>query len=170
MTRRARAALVLALGGLLGAGPLGNDCGGSRDWVELGFGASVVQATVGEPFTVHVRAELAPHALQAFELGVAPKTPGVVEVAGAEPHADFDDDGTLFLPPLAGETAGGLARIVDLRHGAPAASGTTRLVRLEIEPTAPGEAVLRLQPARLAAPDGTALPVAKSRLTVQVAP
>lgn len=169
MRARRRAARRLALAALLAAGPLGGTCGGGTgESVELGFAPSFAETSVGAPVQVDVEARLGPHELQAFELAVAPDASGVLVVSGAQPHADFDDDGALFLAPTA--SGEGLFGIVDLRHGAAPATGDVRLVRLEITPSAAGEVTLHLQATGLATPEGGGLPVTRGALRVRVSP
>lgn len=141
--RLAIAALALAtpilLGGTCGGGGGGGGGGGAGSpppaaIVEFQFDATDMR--VGHAVQVSVVATTTQGAIQAFDIGVRGPTKKVV-LYGAAGGVDFDDDGKLFTTPVNSFPTGEITRIVDLRHGANALSGTVEIARFTLLPIAP---------------------------------
>jgi hypothetical protein len=75
-----------------------------------------------------------------------------IYIAGALPHPEFDDDGSLFESTQFGANA--LSNIVDLRHGSSALVGTVRVARVVFVSSTTEPVKVRAL-GEIAAPDGT---------------
>ena len=106
--------------------------------------------------------------VQAWELAIS-GTPLVAIPVSAEVHAEFDDDGQLFVTPEPDLTAGTLKRVVDLRHGA-SASGSFRVATIHGVASGPGVATLTITGGGLARPDGSEIPTIRGGTTITVTP
>lgn len=159
----------LALLTIASLGLLGSECdpsGGGNPGVWLD--PPVASVPVGSVLTVDVVVNAAGQPVQAFDLDVQ-GAPGLLLLYAVEPHPEFDDDGTLFRPPVLDAGLGTARGAADLRHGA-AATGTFRVMRLRLYAMQAGTAQVALSGAGLATPAGTLYPPPLLATTVTVTP
>lgn len=147
---------------------VGSKCGPQAPAVALRLEPASAVVSPGAVVELDVVAELDSQPLQAFDLEVS-ATAGMLAAFAAEPHADFDDDGALFVEPLPNLGGSLLRRIVDVRHGATPASGAVVLARVRVLALAKGSGVVSISDAGLARPDGGGISstVADATITVQ---
>lgn len=88
----------------------------------------------------------------------------------ASPDPAFDDNGTLFLSPVVDAANAEIRRIVDFRHGAPAAPGTIPIANVTLRADVAGQSTLRFSAIRVASSDGVDLVVTAVDQAFEVIP
>jgi hypothetical protein len=170
MRRRSTAAIRLVILAFALRGLLGAECGEVQGptWVVLVPDVSTVGTLT--PFTVEV-VVTSPTPIQAYEVGLQ-WDPDMVYPMDVVPHADFDDDGALFLTPRFDPMAGTLDRIVDLRHGGAGAEGTFHILSVDfISLYETGSTLIAVVDGGMASPDGIAAEVTGvAPLTITIEP
>jgi hypothetical protein len=99
-------------------------------------------------------------AFQAFDFELGWDSSALVPTQLA-PHPEFDDDGAFSLPVSFALAEGKTSAVVDVRHGPPAPTGTTRVasVTFMAPQGLPGSLWVT---GSVAAPDGSLLPISSS--------
>lgn len=163
LRRAGLALLVLPLVAAL----LGSRCGNPQPQVQLRFEPASLVVGSGQVVELELVADLGSRQLQAYDVDVAASS-AVLAAVGAEAQGDFDDDGALFLPPVFDPATGFLERVVDVRHGTPAATGEVVLARIRVLALAEGDGVVSVAAAGLATPSGQALASAHADAQITV--
>ncbi|MCZ6784617.1 MAG: cohesin domain-containing protein, partial [Proteobacteria bacterium] len=127
-----------------------------------------VDVAVSQSFTVDLYIHTTDEA-QAFEFDVAMDPARMVPVS-VVPHPDFDDDSQWFVPPTIDAGQGTIRGIVDVRHGAPAATGVFQVATVTIQATNPGSGVVQFQNGGIADPNGDDLTLTIFATLVNVTP
>lgn len=139
----------------LGLALLGGVCGSPPSNV-VRFEPQAPKVPPFTQFTLDVVIELNAENLRAWDF-TATVNPSVASPTNALPHPEFDDDGQLFVAPQVDAGAGTIARIVDVQHGGPGATGTIRLATLVLTSGASGVANLTLSNATFVLANGETL-------------
>jgi len=169
--RRGRATAGTWLLSLLAASLVAGQCGSDPPAIHVYIDPPLASVPPLTAFTVDIVADIAQGSLQAFDLSVQ-GTFGTLFLAAAQPSdpGEFDDDGQLFGTPTVDPQANTISGILDLRHGATAATGTVRLARLQIFSLTPGTGTVSITGVKLADPTGADLPASVTGATIDVAP
>ncbi len=117
-------------------------CGPGGPSAGLSLAPSTTNPSVGSFFDVDLVVSVGATGLQAFEVALEIDPPIAAPWIAFE-HAEFDDDGGLFLTPDLDLVGGTAERIVDLRHGPTAVTGTRRVATVRFLAFQAGAATLR---------------------------
>lgn len=157
--------LVLALA-VLALGLLGGHC---KPDASTAFQPSAISVSTGSVFSADVVVTTT-RQIRAWELDVVSSDPSVARVLDVLPHADFDDDGELFLPPSIALALGEARDAVDVRHGGLGATGSFGAATVYIWAVSPGATTIRIDGGGLSTDNGTAIGTTVEDLSLTVTP